>query len=228
MQSASRLLTDSRGSIALQPYQEDTVRAILHDIAGLSQGIAARLSGAEDPSTHALTVVQNFTLRRHKRCLIVYHAARCQRVEALRWSTGAVLPASARDSLCSSEVDYFKAYSEAVSRYLDKTGLDLTAVSVVALRERARARARRRRRRLTPSPPPLTPVRHTHPARAEPQAPKAGPHPRVRHPGLRRCADGLGPAHREPRRDALYEPRGGGAPGAAGPHGAAVRVRRQK
>lgn len=130
MQSATRLLTDLRSSSALLPYSEDAVRGVLDQIVGLSQGIEARLTGAEggDPSTHALTVVQNFTLRRHKRCLIVYHSARCARVEALRWNTGAVLPPSARDNLCSSEVDYFKAYSEAVSRYLDRTGLDLTAV----------------------------------------------------------------------------------------------------
>lgn len=130
MQSATRLLTDLRSNSALLPYAEDTVRAVLNDVVGLSQGIEARLTGADggDPSTHALTVVQNFTLRRHKRCLIVYHSARCARVEALRWNTGAVLPSIARDNLCSSEVDYFKAYSEAVSRYLDRTGLDLTAV----------------------------------------------------------------------------------------------------
>jgi hypothetical protein len=138
MQSATRLLTDLRStsSTTILPYAEDTVRAVLNDIVGLSQGIEARLSGAEggDASTHALTVVQNFTLRRHKRCLIVYHSARCARVEALRWNTGAVLPPAARDNLCSSEVDYFKAYSEAVSRYLDKAGLDLTAVRALARR----------------------------------------------------------------------------------------------
>jgi GINS complex subunit 1 len=132
MQSATRLLTDLRGSTSLLPYAEDTVRAVLNDIVGLSQGIEERLragsEGAGDASAHALTVVQNFTLRRHKRCLIVYHSARCARVEALRWNTGAVLPPGARDNLCSTEVDYFKAYSEAVSHYLDLTGLDLTAV----------------------------------------------------------------------------------------------------
>ena len=159
MQSASRLLTDLRHAAGLQPYQEDTVRAILNDIAGLSQGIEARLSGAEDSSTHALTVVQNFTLRRHKRCLIVYHAARCQRVEALRWNTGAVLPASARDSLCSSEVDYFKAYSEAVSRYLDRAGLDLTAVRGAARRTFKIVAARLNNP--PPPTPPCPPPTHT-------------------------------------------------------------------
>jgi len=256
MQSATRLLTDLRStsSTTILPYAEDTVRAVLNDIVGLSQGIEARLSGAEggDASTHALTVVQNFTLRRHKRCLIVYHSARCARVEALRWNTGAVLPPAARDNLCSSEVDYFKAYSEAVSRYLDKAGLDLTAVRALARRGAgagwggAAARGAptlappNRRRGLPPRPlpwararaqplthcplPPTLPSLPTHARRAEPQAAKAGPHPGAGHPGLRGGANRVRPAHREPRRNALYEPRGGGAAGAPGADGAAKRI----
>ena len=67
-------------------------------------------------------------LRRNKRCLLVYHSARGDRVEFMRWNTGAVLPARAKDNMHSSEVDYFKAYSATVSRYLDRCKLDLTAV----------------------------------------------------------------------------------------------------
>lgn len=218
MQSATRLLTDLRSSNTLLPYSEDTVRAVLNDIVGLSQGIEARLTGAEggDPSTHALTVVQNFTLRRHKRCLIVYHSARCARVEALRWSTGAVLPPSARDNLCSSEVDYFKAYSEAVSRYLDLTGLDLTAVRAGAVLRAPPFSQPSGSPTFSVEPPRLL----TQP-RAEPKAAKAGPHPRARHPRLRRGANRLRAAHRKPRRNALHEPRRGGAARAPGAHGAA-------
>ena len=38
-----------------------------------------------------------------------------------------MLPGSAKDNMCSSELDYFHAYSKAVSTYLDAASIDLTA-----------------------------------------------------------------------------------------------------
>lgn len=110
------------------PYQADAVRELIQEINTLYNGIERR--SQEAPSSAGLSLVQRSILRRQRRCLVVYHSVRCDRVEGLRWTTGAVLPPGAtRENLCSSEVDYFKAYSAAVSNYLDLCGLDLTAVS---------------------------------------------------------------------------------------------------
>ncbi len=130
-QAATRLLSDIRrvgGSSTLMPYQADAVRELIQEINTLYNGIERR--SQEAPSSAGLSLVQRSILRRQRRCLVVYHSVRCDRVEGLRWTTGAVLPPGAtRENLCSSEVDYFKAYSAAVSNYLDLCGLDLTAVS---------------------------------------------------------------------------------------------------
>ena len=53
---------------------------------------------------------------------------RCERVEAIRWNVGAVIPAAARSAMCRSEVDYFKAYSALVLQYLEDVKADLTLV----------------------------------------------------------------------------------------------------
>ena len=140
-QAASRLLNDLRRSpgMDLPIYQEDTVRRLLQDMKTLQKGIAERAKdGAAQgpdggPRHFVLNAVEESFLRRNKRCLLVYHSARGDRVEFMRWNTGAVLPARAKDNMHSSEVDYFKAYSAAVSRYLDGCRLDLTAVRCMFL-----------------------------------------------------------------------------------------------
>ena len=110
------------------------MRGLLQEISALSRGVADRTTmdvAVDDkgaPMHKILNEVQKCFLRRYKRCLVVYHSARCDRIENMRWNTGAVLPAGKRDNLHATEVDYFKAYSGAVSRYLDGCKIDLTAV----------------------------------------------------------------------------------------------------
>ena len=110
------------------------MRGLLQEISALSRGVADRTTmdvAVDDkgaPMHKVLNEVQKCFLRRYKRCLVVYHSARCDRIENMRWNTGAVLPAGKRDNMHATEVDYFKAYSGAVSRYLDGCKIDLTAV----------------------------------------------------------------------------------------------------
>jgi hypothetical protein len=222
-QAASRLLADIRRAPDLYPYQEDTVRGLLLEITSLSAGVKERLGDAARdaegrPRHRVLNEVQKCFLRRYKRCLVVYHSARCDRVENLRWNTGAMLPAAKRENMHSAEVDYFKAYSGLVSKYLDRCKLDLTAVRARGAPGRARARAsiptRPASRCLSRTPSPLL-----HAARAaEPQPAQAGQDPSAGHCRLRRGADRLWAAAREQGRDALYVARRVRAAGAPGPH----------
>ena len=172
-QAASRLLADIRRAPDLYPYQEDTVRWLLLEITSLSAGVKERLGDtARDaegrPRHRVLNEVQKCFLRRYKRCLVVYHSARCDRVENLRWNTGAMLPGASRENMHSAEVDYFKAYSGLVSRYMDRCRLDLTAVR--CLRARALVCARRVLRAFVYTRP-LRP-----PQRPLPRAPTPPPH----------------------------------------------------
>ena len=168
-QAASRLLADIRRAPDLYPYQEDTVRGLLLEITSLSAGVKERLGDtARDaegrPRHRVLNEVQKCFLRRYKRCLVVYHSARCDRVENLRWNTGAMLPGASRENMHSAEVDYFKAYSGLVSRYMDRCRLDLTAVRAL------RACCVRARWRVCPRPALSLP--------AAPAAPNTAPPPR--------------------------------------------------
>jgi hypothetical protein len=208
-QLGSRLLQDLR-SRPLLPYQDETVRGITQDVETLRRELTERVesrgdAGAEFP---ALTLVQEGSVRRLKRALLVYHASRCERIEALRWSTGTVLPAAVRETLANSEVDYFRDYCSAYSQYADAVEIDLMAVS---RRPRRRRLARRRRRHGAPSglltpiacSAPLTPFHAPRPC-AESQAAEIRPHTRARPVGLRRRADEQRAPLRARGRNALH------------------------
>lgn len=227
-QAASRLLADIRRAPDLYPYQEDTVRGLLLEITSLSAGVKERLGDtARDaegrPRHRVLNEVQKCFLRRYKRCLVVYHSARCDRVENLRWNTGAMLPGASRENMHSAEVDYFKAYSGLVSRYMDRCRLDLTAVRLSA-RARAPCAPACQRACVRVRPPPCAASTsaaarpHTTAPLAEPQPAQAGQGASAGHCRLRRGADRLWAPAREQGRDALYVALRVRAAGAAGAH----------
>jgi hypothetical protein len=125
----TRLILDVRASVpGLLPYQDETVRALAAEAASLAAGIDAQLAEGGAADAFAGTVVQAATLRRAKRCLVAYHAARCERIEALRWNAGSVLSAGAREKLSNSEVDYFREYGAAVTAYAEAAKVDVAAV----------------------------------------------------------------------------------------------------
>ena len=155
------------------------MRGLLQEITSLSQGVQERLRDTERdaegrPRHRVLNEVQKCFLRRYKRCLVVYHSARCDRVENLRWNTGAVLPATKRENMHSSEVDYFKAYSGLVSKYLDSCKLDLTAVRGQRARAHTNRPAATAHTASPPSPAPAPSPPCAAAACAEPQPPQAG------------------------------------------------------
>lgn len=130
----SRLLLDVK-SPPLLPYQDETVRGITQEINTVGAELKARREARGDDGRgafEAVTLVQDGSVRRLKRALLVYHASRCERIEALRWSTGTVLPAAVRETLHNSEVDYFRDYCSAYSRYSDAVDVDLMAVRAAA------------------------------------------------------------------------------------------------
>jgi len=141
-----------KNSSGLLPYADETVRGVLADAAALREAVDELLAAGGGGEADAALAVQEAALRRAKRCLVVYLAARAERVEALRWNTGTVAPPAARAALSNSEKDYFRAYGEAVTDYAARVGVDLTAV------RGARARCAR------------TAPRAPHPAPSRPRA----------------------------------------------------------
>jgi GINS complex subunit 1 len=127
----------------LLPYQDETVRGVLLDIAALSEVYDSTLKpdsdqagggGAGDDAVTRRVQLALFESqrRRQKRCLLVYMTARCERIEALRWNTGPVIPAGPLDALSNSEKDYFRAYDQAVTAYAAAVGIDVLSVRCAA------------------------------------------------------------------------------------------------
>ena len=123
----------------LLPYQDETVRGVLLDIAALSEVYDSTLNpdsdqaggggGGDDAGTRRVQLALfEAQRRRQKRCLLVYMTARCERIEAMRWNTGPVIPAGPLDALSNSEKDYFRAYDQAVTTYAAAVGIDVLSV----------------------------------------------------------------------------------------------------
>ena len=126
--AGSRLLLDIKNTSLLLPYQDETVRGVLLDIVSLDGARLESNAGGKVAGLASKTV-QESQLRRQKRCLVVYMSARCERIEAVRWNTGTVIPVGTRDALSNDEKDYFRAYGEAVTAYAAAAGVDVLAVS---------------------------------------------------------------------------------------------------
>ena len=57
-------------------------------------------------------------------------AARCDRIEAVRWQRGGARDAGPQlERMNRREVDYFQQYSRILTGYIEATGVDVTAVS---------------------------------------------------------------------------------------------------
>ena len=61
---------------------------------------------------------------------LVRSAARCDRIEAVRWLHGGASDAGASlERMNRREVDYFHTYSRLLTGYIEASGVDVTAVS---------------------------------------------------------------------------------------------------
>lgn len=61
---------------------------------------------------------------------LLLSAARCDRIEAVRWQRGGARDAGPQlERMNRREVDYFQQYSRILTGYIEATGVDVTAVS---------------------------------------------------------------------------------------------------
>lgn len=66
-------------------------------------------------------------LQRDRRVLLAYLVYRLDKIRALKWETGPVIPDRVRSIISDRESDYFMEYNKVVTSYCNDIGLDLTS-----------------------------------------------------------------------------------------------------
>ena len=88
----------------------------------------------QDPCHTCNPCVSFHSLHRNKRCVLAYLQYRLDKIQRLRWETGAILPDNISHLLSSKEVEYFLNYDMLLAQYMKTFNIDLTAVSHYILR----------------------------------------------------------------------------------------------
>uniref|UniRef100_A0A7S2XZV1 GINS subunit domain-containing protein n=1 Tax=Fibrocapsa japonica TaxID=94617 RepID=A0A7S2XZV1_9STRA len=126
------LLQELKRSEWLPNYNEKTVKDILKEIDLYWQELCATFDNGnrgnnEIPDAAKVgIVVHHQALMRNKRILLAYHMYRLEKLKALRWETGPVVPEHLQGALSGSEREFFSRYDSLVSGYCEGVGIDLT------------------------------------------------------------------------------------------------------
>ncbi|ETI40428.1 hypothetical protein F441_21990 [Phytophthora nicotianae CJ01A1] len=129
---ARELLRELQRSDWLPPYNEDLVRQVVEESGVLEEEIARKMATFDDNLTENTfvacgLVVNHQCLLRNKRCLIAYVHHRMEKIKALRWETGTIIPAQLAQNLCQREVQFFNQYDQLLTDYMAEFELDLSA-----------------------------------------------------------------------------------------------------
>lgn len=104
-----------------------TIKAFLKAIFN---NLSNNYSTTGDRTLWPLLNYRHAALQRNKRCLLAYLYQRLQKIKALRWEFGPLIPSDIKESLCEPEVNFFNSYSKSLATYMrsigDGQGLDLT------------------------------------------------------------------------------------------------------
>ncbi|TMW51723.1 hypothetical protein DOY81_003215 [Sarcophaga bullata] len=122
-----------RSSQTIPPFDDDGVRQVLEEIKAIFEencAQAANYSASGDRTLWPLLNFRHAALQRNKRCLLTYLYQRLQRIKALRWEFGPIVPDDIKVNLCEPEVTFFNKYSKSLASYMrsigDGQGIDLT------------------------------------------------------------------------------------------------------
>ncbi|XP_030386370.1 DNA replication complex GINS protein PSF1-like [Scaptodrosophila lebanonensis] len=122
-----------RSSQTIPAFDDDGVRQVLEEIKAIfKENVtqASCYSSSGDRSLWPLLNYRHAALQRNKRCLLAYLYERMQRIKALRWEFGPIIPVDIKQSLCEPEVHFFNNYSKSLAAYMravgDGHGIDLT------------------------------------------------------------------------------------------------------
>ncbi|XP_061390740.1 DNA replication complex GINS protein PSF1-like [Musca vetustissima] len=122
-----------RSSQTIPPFDDDGVRQVLEEIKAIFEENCAQAANYSTSGDRTLWPLLNFrhaALQRNKRCLLAYLQQRLQRIKALRWEFGPIIPGDIKLNLCEPEVTFFNKYSKSLASYMrsigDGQGIDLT------------------------------------------------------------------------------------------------------
>ncbi|ALC42970.1 Psf1 [Drosophila busckii] len=129
------LLKDlKRSSQTIPAFDDDGVRQVLEEIKAIFEENVAQASNYNSSGDRSLWPLLNYrhaALQRNKRCLLAYLYERMQRIKAMRWEFGPIVPDDIKQSLCEPEVQLFNNYSKSLASYMrsvgDGQGIDLTS-----------------------------------------------------------------------------------------------------
>ncbi|KAF4029665.1 GINS complex protein [Phytophthora infestans] len=129
---AKELVRELQRSDWLPPYNEDLVRQVVEESGVLGEEIERKMATFKDNLTENTyvacgLVVNHQCLLRNKRCLIAYLHHRIEKIKALRWETGTIMPAQLAQNLCQREVQFFNQYDQLLTDYMADFELDLSA-----------------------------------------------------------------------------------------------------
>ena len=138
------------------PYEDEALRTLVSECAatyaelqdvlesgdlqslaeGLKVGPPLSLSLPRDGGAHprnkfvclqAAMVIQHQTILRRKRCALAYLQHRLERLTALRWEAGLVLPDEVRANMSRQEVAFYTEYDDLFADFSRGIRLDLAA-----------------------------------------------------------------------------------------------------
>ncbi|CAD7091441.1 unnamed protein product [Hermetia illucens] len=122
-----------RTSETLPPFDDDGVRQVLEEIKAIFEENcqqAAAYSHSGDRTLWPLLSFRHAAIQRNKRCLLAYLYQRLQRIKAIRWEFGPIVPNDIKNSFCEPETQWFNSYSKSLATYMrsigDGQGIDLT------------------------------------------------------------------------------------------------------
>ena len=106
--------------------QDDQRRLLLDDVSA-SFAVARELgdSASAEAAPRALQLLRG--AQRSVRALLIYVRARSELVTRLRWELGAALPPQLAPALAPREQHFLDAYSRALTRYMERVQVDVTA-----------------------------------------------------------------------------------------------------
>jgi len=116
------------------PHNEERMQEIVQEAESLYKEVQGTIkehahdkSALARPGTYGSMVVQYAAINRNKRCMLAYIMERVNRLQALRWDVGAVLPAELKENLSQHETTFFGNYNRNLGTYMENLGLDLSA-----------------------------------------------------------------------------------------------------
>eukprot|EP00949_MAST-11_sp_MAST-11-sp1_P001244 g1244.t1 len=112
--------------------QTEGFRQVLQEMKKLHDDMlktAEEVPEKEDHNPYYISALRilNCGLLRNKRYALAYLKHRMEKIETLRWETGAVLPKELRSNLNSTELDYFQNYNNILGNYMRDMKIDITS-----------------------------------------------------------------------------------------------------